>query len=157
MKTRDIMVAVVVMLAGINISAAPTADNFHAVTNDWWNGNFTNVYELAQQRLAANTNDLVAAHIMWEYDMSFSCLDAMSNSAMRLVRIADGVTHPALSNLYSIARSGMLRYVSSYAPSWTEAEFDEHHRKSLEPHQTMNCDFMLEIISENGLWTPLGK
>ena len=156
MKTVSIIAAFVAAVS-ISVLAAPSADNFHSVTNDWWNGNFTNVYELAQQRFAVNSNDLVAAHIMAEYDMSFSSREAISNSYMRLVRVADGVTHPALTNLYSIARSGFIRYASVYAPSWTDAELEEHHRKSLEPHQTMNCDFVLEIISENGLWPPLGQ
>ena len=156
MKTVSIIAAFVAAVS-ISVLAAPSADNFHSVTNDWWNGNFTNVYELAQQRFAVNSNDLVAAHIMAEYDMSFSSREAISNSYMRLVRVADGVTHPALTNLYSIARSGFIRYASVYAPSWTDAELEEHHRKSLEPHQTMNCDFVLELISENGLWPPLGQ
>ena len=156
MKTGSI-IAVFVAAVSINVFAAPSADNFHSVTNDWWNGNYTNVYELAQLRYAANTNDLVAAHLMAEYDMSFSTREAISNSYMRLVRVTDGVMHPALTNLYSIARSGFIRYASVYAPSWTDAELEEHHRKSLEPHQTMNCDFVLEIISENGLWPPLGQ
>ena len=156
MKTGSIIAAFVAAVS-VNVLAAPSADNFHSVTNDWWNGNYTNVYELAQLRYAANTNDLVAAHLMAEYDMSFSTREAISNSYMRLVRVADGVTHPALTNLYSIARSGFIRYASVYAPSWTDAELEEHHRKSLEPHQTMNCDFVLELISENGLWPPLGQ
>lgn len=156
MKTGSIIAAFAAAVS-VNVLAAPSADNFHSVTNDWWNGNYTNVYELAQLRYAANTNDLVAAHLMAEYDMSFSTREAISNSYMRLVRVADGVTHPALTNLYSIARSGFIRYASVYAPSWTDAELEEHHRKSLEPHQTMNCDFVLEIISENGLWPPLGQ
>ena len=156
MKTGSIIAAFVAAVS-VNVLAAPSADNFHSVTNDWWKGNYTNVYELAQLRYAANTNDLVAAHIMAEYDMSFSSREAISNSYMRLVRVAAGVTHPALTNFYSIARSGFIRYASVYAPSWTDAELEEHHRKSLEPHQTMNCDFVLEIISENGLWPPLGQ
>ena len=121
MNTRSV-IAVFVAAVSINVLAAPTADNFHSVTNDWWNGNFTNVYELAQQRFAMNTNDLVAAHIMWEYDRSFSGREAISNSAMRLVRIADGVTHPALTNIYAAVRSGMIRYASVYVPTWTDAE-----------------------------------
>ena len=156
MKTGSIIAAFVAAVS-INVFAAPSADNFHSVTNDWWNGNYTNVYELAQLRYAANTNDLVAVHLMAEYDMSFSSREAISNSYMRLVRVADGVTHPALTNPYSISRSGFIRYASVYAPSWTDAELEEHHRKSLEPHQTMNCDFVLELISENGLWPPLGE
>ena len=30
--------------AGAKSSATPSADDFHSVTNDWWNGNFTNEY-----------------------------------------------------------------------------------------------------------------
>ncbi len=45
-------------------NATPSSNNFHSVTNDWYQGNYSNVYELAQQRLVANSNDLVAAVIM---------------------------------------------------------------------------------------------
>ena len=156
MKTGSIIAAFVAAVS-VNVLAAPSADNFHSVTNDWWNGNYTNVYELAQLRYAANTNDLVAAHIMAEYDMSFSSREAISNSAMRLVRIADGVTHPALTNIYAAVRGGMIRYASVYVPTWTDAELEEQHQRASAPHRTMNCDFVLEIISENGLWPPLGQ
>ena len=149
--------ASVVAAAALAACANPTADNYHAVTNDWWNGNYTNVCELAQQRFAANSNDLVAAHIMWEYDRSFSGREAVSNSAMRLVRITDGVTHPALTNIYAAVRGGMIRYASVYVPTWTDAELEEQHQRASAPHRTMNCDFVLELISENGLWPPLGE
>ena len=157
MKTMHAIIAAACAAAAVKAAAVPSADNYHSVTNDWWNGNFTNVCELAQLRFAADTNDLVAAHIMWEYDMSFSSREAVSNSAMRLVRIADGVTHPALTNLYAAMRGGMIRYASVYVPTWTDLELEEHHSRSAETNRTMNCDFMLEIISENGLWPPLGE
>lgn len=156
MNTRSVIAAFVAALA-ITTTAVPTSDNFHSVTNDWWNGNFTNVYELAQQRFAVNSNDLVAAHLMWEYDRSFSGREAVSNSAMRLVRITDGVTHPALTNIYAAVRGGMIRYASVYVPTWTDAELEEQHQRASAPHRAMNCDFVLEIISENGLWPPLGQ
>ena len=50
-------------------SAMPSTNNFHAVTNDWYNGNFTNVYELAQMRLAANSNDVVGAYLMLDWHL----------------------------------------------------------------------------------------
>ena len=156
MKAGITLAAIVAAIAA-SVLATPTADNYHSVTNDWWNGNYTNVYELAELRFAANTNDLVAAHIMAEYDMAFSGREAVSNSLMRLVRITDGVTHPALTNVYSAARSGWVRYAGVYVPSWTDAELEAHHIRSLQPHGTMNCDFVLEVISENGLWPSLGE
>ena len=41
--------------------AVPSENTYHAVTNDWYQGNWTNVYELAQQCLAENANDLVVS------------------------------------------------------------------------------------------------
>ena len=108
--------ASVVAAAALAACANPTADNYHAVTNDWWNGNYTNVCELAQQRFAANSNDLVAAHIMWEYDICFSDFAAMSNSIMRLVRIADEVTLPAYTNRYQRLREGYGASLAAQAP-----------------------------------------
>ena len=70
--------------------AVPSADNYHAVTNDWHKGNWTNVYELAQQRLAANTNDIVGAYIMKDYDIMFSDFTAMSNSSSSFTGVPSG-------------------------------------------------------------------
>ena len=58
------MLLLAMCLATLAATAEPTADNFAAVTNDWYNGRWTNVFELAQQRFAVNSNDLVAANIM---------------------------------------------------------------------------------------------
>lgn len=101
--------------------AAPSANNLEAVKSDWWNGNYTYVLELAQQRFAANANDLVVAHLMMGFDTAFSRRDASSNSVMRLVRVSDEATLPAYTNLYRATRSGWIRYANKYLPSRTDA------------------------------------
>ena len=58
--------AAFVAALAITTTAAPTADNFHSVTNDWWNGNFTNVYELAQQRLAGLPQTGITDFATWQ-------------------------------------------------------------------------------------------
>ena len=60
MNRKKTVLLVIALSATISF-ALPSANNFHAVTNDWYNGNFTNVYELAQIRIAANSNDVVGA------------------------------------------------------------------------------------------------
>ena len=50
---KSVIIAIVLMLSA-SVMVTPSADNFASVTNDWYQGNWTNVYELAQQRLAAN-------------------------------------------------------------------------------------------------------
>ena len=61
----------------LTVGATPTQNTYHAVTNDWRSGAYSNVLELAQSRLAANTNDIVAAYIMKDYDIMFSDFTAM--------------------------------------------------------------------------------
>lgn len=60
-----------ISLAWLELDATPSEDSYAAVTNDWYQGNFSNVYELAQTRLAANSNDVVAAYLLHDWDMAF--------------------------------------------------------------------------------------
>ena len=151
---KNAIAATVLSLSAL-AHAAPSADNYASVTNDWYQGNWTNVYELAQKRLAANTNDLVASHLMVSYDILFSDYQAMSNSIQRLVRALDSVSEPSLTNLCANLRSGWVYYLDEFLPQQTEAILQEQRAKSQIPHKPLDCDFILEQISETGLWTPL--
>jgi len=135
--------------------ATPSGDNYASVTNDWYQGNWTNVYELAQQRLASNTNDLVASHLMVSYDILFSDYHTISNSILRLVGALDSVTEPSLTNLCARLRPGWVYYLDEFLPQQTDATLQEQRAKSQIPHKHLDCDFILEQISAHGLWLPL--
>ena len=135
--------------------ATPSADNYHAVTNDWYQGNWTNVYELAQQRLAANTNDIVGAHLMVSYDILFSDYQAMSNSIQRLVQVLGSVNEPSLTNMCSSLRCGWMYYLDEFLPHQTEDVLQEQRAKSRITHKPLDCDFILKQIEEKGLWTQI--
>ena len=151
---KNAIAATVLSLSAL-AHAAPSADNYASVTNDWYQGNWTNVYELAQQRLAANTNDLVASHLMVSYDILFSDYQTMSNSIQRLVCALDSVSEPSLTNLCASLRSGWVYYLDEFLPQQTDAVLQEQRAKSQISHKPLGCDFILEQISESGLWTPL--
>lgn len=151
---KNIIAAMALSLSAF-AHATPSADNYASVTNDWYQGNWTNVYELAQQRLAANTNDLVASHLIVSYDILFSDYQAMSNSIQRLVRALDSVSEPSLTNLCSSLRSGWEYYLDEFLPQQTEAVLQEQRAKSQITHKPLDCDFILEQVAEKGLWTPL--
>lgn len=148
-------IAAVIVALSMVARTAPSADNYASVTNDWYQGNWTNVYELAQQRLAANTNDLVASHLMVSYDILFSDYQAISNSILRLVGALDSVTEPSLTNLCARLRPGWVYYLDEFLPQQTEAVLQEQRSKSVIPHKPLDCDFILEQVAEKGLWTPL--
>ena len=71
MDRKTTTLCVMAALATVAL-ASPTENTYHAVTNDWYNANFSNVLELAESRLAANTNDLVGAYLKLSWDICFS-------------------------------------------------------------------------------------
>ena len=149
MKT---LMASIAIAAALALDAAPSADNYAAVTNDWAQGNYSNVYEWAQQRLAANTNDLPGAYAMLEYDLCFSDFNAMSNSIQRMMRVSDDVTLPAFTNLYQSTRAGWVYYLDHFLPAQNDAERLVEQQKSLIPGRRMTCDIVLELLQDNDLW-----
>ena len=131
-KTTTILSALAT-IAAATLCAAPSSNTVEAVTQDWRQGNYSNVYELAQARFAVNSNDLVAAHLMMEFDTAFSSREAASNSIMRLVRISDEVTLPAYTKL-------------------TDTQLEQHHTWALTTRHEMSSDFMLKLLWKNNLW-----
>ena len=149
MKT---IIASIVFVVTATISAVPTTNTYVAVTNDWYNGNWSNVYELAQTRFAANSNDLVAATIMIDYDVLFSDLQSISNSIIRYMRISDSATLPAYTNLYHKMRPGWEIYLNEFLPQQNEESLLERNTKSHITHKPMSSDFILDILWQNGIW-----
>ena len=148
-----IAITIVLMAAlAFTVDATPTENTYAAVTNDWYNGNWTNVLELAQIRRAANSNDLVAANIFVSYDVLFSDVGAMSNSVTRLIDAMDQSSAPALTNLHSRLRPGWVYFRDQFLPYQTAADLQQQHEKSYITHKPLDCDFVLKAIWDNGLW-----
>lgn len=139
--------------AALAAGAAPSADSYAAVTNDWTQGNYSNVLEWAQTRLAASTNDLPAAYAMLEYDLAFSDFNAMSNSILRMMRVSDAAAAPAaFTNMYQMTRPGWVYYLDHFLPAQDEADRPAEQRKSARPGRPMTCSPFLKIFWENNLW-----
>ena len=92
---------------------------------------------------------------MVSYDILFSDYQAMSNSIQRLVRALDSVSEPSLTNLCAQLRPGWVYYLDDFLPQQMAATLQEQRAKSQISHKPLDCDFILEQISESGLWIPL--
>ncbi len=132
--------------------AMPSSNNFHAVTNDWYNGNFSNVYELAQMRLAANSNDVVGAYMMLDWDMAFSDYATISNSMMRVVANSDLITVPSFTNAYGRCRSMCISFCEDYIPRQDETMREAAQENSRKQFGFMTNQGMLRILWNEGLW-----
>ncbi len=145
-------IAIIIAAAAFAAHATPSADNYHSVTNDWYCGNYSNVLEWAQTRLAANTNDVAASYVMVEYDTSFSDFSAMSNSVLRLIRVSDAVADPDFAEIHQKIRPGWIAYLEDFLPAQSESERLVEQQKSYRTGRKMTCDFILELLNNNNLW-----
>ena len=151
MNRKKTVLLVIALSATISF-ALPSANNFHAVTNDWYNGNFTNVYELAQIRLAANSNDVVGAYLMLDWHFRFSGNDVVSNSISRVIAASDRVQNPAFTNAYMTVRSACLSYRDELLPLLTDTDRQEINEKSSLMHVPFVNEAALKILWDEGLW-----
>ena len=147
------LIATALVVTAATAFAVPSDNTYHAVTNDWYQGNYSNVYELAQQRLVANSNDLVAAVIMESYDLRFSSFAAISNSILRLMRASEAATLPAYTNRYwRFYRDGYSLYLSEYLPQQSEARRQAEMYKAYKIHVPMSCTSTLKLLWDENLW-----
>jgi len=147
------LIATTFALTAAAAFATPSSNNFHAVTNDWYQGNYSNVYELAQQRLSSNSNDLVAAVMMETYDLRFSSFTAISNSILRVMRASEAATLPAYTNMYwRFYRDDYNWYLGEYLPQQSEARRQSEMYKAYRIHVPMSCAPTLKIFWDNDLW-----
>ena len=151
MKARTTIMAALSATA-LAINAAPTQNTYHAVTNDWRSGMYSNVLELAQSRLAANTNDIVAAYIMKDYDIMFSDFTAMSNSLQRLIRAGSLVSLPAYTNRFPRLRQGYDDFLEFVIPAHDDNFRIQEQQRPIPPGTPMNSEHLLQLFWESNLW-----
>ena len=147
------LIAALLAATAVAAFAVPSENNYHAVTNDWYQGNYSNVYELAQQRLSSNSNDLVAAVIMESYDLRFSSFAAISNSILRVMRASEAATLPAYTNMYwRFYRDDYNWYLDDYLPQQSEARRQSEMYKAYRIHVPLSSAPILETFWTNNLW-----
>ena len=139
---KTLAAAAMALATALSAYAVPTENTFTAVTNDWYVGRWAN----------ANSNDLVGAHLVVSYDVLFSDIPAISNSVTRLIGAMDASSEPAMTNLISQLRPGWVYFRDEFLPRQTAADVQAQHEKSSITNKTLDCDFILKQIWDNGLW-----
>lgn len=142
----------VVLQVAILCPAIPTTNTYASVTNDWYNAYYTNVYELAQQRLSGNTNDLVAAYLMLEWQTAFGSVASVSNALTRVIDLSDSVTNQPFRTTHLALREANLEYRDVVLPTINDAEVEAERYKAFLPHKKMTYDLMLRLLWTSGLW-----
>lgn len=132
--------------------AAPSANCFSAVTNDWYRGNFSNVYELAQMRLSSNSNDVVAAYLMHDWNLAFGYAKDISNCLNRVIHSSDIVTNQGFATVFRRMRPAYVEYQNEFLPTLTDEAMDAERYKAFRSGRMMTSVYLLRLMDEEGLW-----
>lgn len=132
--------------------ATPSANCYSSVTNDWHQGKFSNVYELAQMRLTSNSNDVVATYIMHDWNLSFRDVGDISNGVTRIIEVSDCITNSSFAAEFRRLRPAYIEYRDVFLPTITKNQLEAERHKSYLPHQLMVSSYMLQLLDREGLW-----
>ncbi len=134
---------------------------YSLVTNLWNQGAHASVVDLAQQRLAANTNDIAGLITICGYDLEYGCDGAYSNIVPHVLSVASNVTSSAFQggiDFLTFSLTESLYFLTIYHP--TEEERQEDLRKAALPGKYFIYEEPLRLLDEDGFFAndpPMGK
>lgn len=132
--------------------AAMSSNSVVAVTNDWRQGNFSNVLSLAQFRYSNNTNDVVAAYLLLNYDMAFSYSEQISNSIDRVIGTSRLVTNIEFRAFSDRIEPSWRKYQRERLARFTSNEWLERDLKARRANHYMPSEYALHLLQALGLW-----
>lgn len=142
------------------IAAAATAqtnapiDNFTLVTNLWWNGYKTNVLQIAEQRLIANSNDLAGLVLKLEYDVEYSKDSLLSNDITLVMSAIRSVTNGFICQNSSFIEECFNDYLDFLATGYnlTAEELEMEKAKSSIINTHMAHEILLKWLHDDKLF-----
>lgn len=146
-----------VMLLMVACATAQTnapVDNFTLVTNLWWNGYKTNVLQIAEQRLAANSNDLAGLILKLEYDIAFMNTTALSNDVNAIEQVACLHSEEAFNTvkpLFSFALTNILDFLA-YGLNLSDEEILLERQKGFINAKPFQYEPVLNALHNDGLF-----
>ena len=156
MKTIRYALALALALAFSSAAQTnlPPMDNFALVTNLWYNGYKSNVLAIAEQRLAANSNDLAGLILKMEYNLEFSNDNFLSNDILRVLSVASNTTsktiHSRFTEIYDDLTSFLIFLKNDY--HLTPSEMEEERANALIIHKRMTYEDYLKWLHDDGLF-----
>ena len=123
---------------------------FHAnVTNLWYQGHKSNVLEIAEQRLSADTNDIAGLILRYEFQIAFLEVSSVSNSARRVLDVAQTITSANFARTFP-EYSENIQAALDFLPHYTPAEVAEDKLKALIPHKPLVATDIIKALQDDG-------
>ena len=133
-RTISTLISASALLYAASAIASPY---FNTITNLWYSGHQTNVLQMAEARLARNTNDIAGVLMKASWDFAFSDAVVLSNSLNRVLSAGEVVQASCFSNLFRITRLDVecvLNAVVNETSTQRSLDIDKQNRPGRLPH-----------------------
>lgn len=116
------------MLPAIAVLASPTFDNF---TNLWYTAQHSNALAMANQRLAANSNDIAGVLMKASWDFEFLEPADLSNTLARVVQVGNTCHSPTFKNIFEITKVDARLLLDTFALEPLEEKIADRSKRGL--------------------------
>jgi len=144
--------SLIAFAAAVCIHSAGASAYFDNITNLWFNALHTNVLILAEQRLAADTNDIAGVLMKASWDFVHADPPALSNSLDRVIASGQQISTPAFTNQFRITAIDVQR-VKAFLAVETDADRAEVLQKATRPGRLPHYVHELKALDDDGYFT----
>lgn len=147
MKTKTI--AILFTFSASMALASVTFDNF---TNLWYTAQFSNVLAVANQRLAANTNDIAGVLMKASWDFEFLEPSDISNALARVIQVGNTCHLPSFTNVFETTKVDARLLLEIFPLEPPEERIADRAKRGL-PGKVPHFISELKALDDDGYFT----
>lgn len=148
---KSLIISLVCAFAFFFATHATASTYFNTITNLWYTGRQTNVLQMAEARLARNTNDIAGVLMKASWDFAFSDANTLSNSLVRIRVLGGKISTPAFSNAFILTQFD-LDSTFSILPRLTPAQLAIDRVKASGSGHRMHYEEELKALDDDGFF-----
>jgi hypothetical protein len=136
------------------VCAVQAQTNFYTtVTNSWYQGDKSNVFVMAESRLAQNTNDIAGLILKLECQFAWLDLPQLSNSVLRVIQVGDTITSTNFVQKFQIERQELLDDLELLRTYPTTEELQTERQKGNISQKELPT-FLFDALYKDGYFNP---
>lgn len=147
MKTMRNMLCLAVV--GLPLAGAAQTGFYANVSGMWLEGRKSEVYQMAQQRLAADTNDVAGLCLKMEYEVAFLDFANVSNTMVRFLQQGAAVTSEHFAAQFPFVQED-VSHLLALLPEYPPERIAEDRLKGAITNKPLIWGTCIEALEEDG-------
>ena len=146
---KSALLAALLTLPSLMAAASPYFDN---ITNLWYQAQHSNVLAIANQRLAANTNDIAGVLMKASWDFEFLEPSDISNALARVIQVGNTCHLPSFTNVFETTKVDARLLLEIFPLEPHEERIADRAKRGL-PGKVPHFISELKALDDDGYFT----